>query len=125
MNMKNVFLLVAVLLSSGVSHASFFSDEVDVQEAANALAHCSDAASGLVAAPGSYIGGIIGKHTKISDRVDRKVVVFNGVQGGYVMGPGPKVVEFLNVIATVTQPPPYVMDAPASVEWKCESGTLN
>jgi hypothetical protein len=118
--MKRIALVAAMVLGSSMAHASLFDNQVDVQEASNALIHCAEQAKQLAPNEQAYLGDVVGQHTKISDRVDSKSYAFNSLVGGAAFGPPAQAVATLIVTATVTQPPMGRMDAPASISWSCQ-----
>jgi hypothetical protein len=119
-NMKPLALFIATIIGGTLAHAGTFDDHVDAQEAANALIHCSDQAKGLLPSEDAYVGDVVGRHEKVSERVDTKTIVFKGLVGGLFGGPAAQPVAILTVIETVTQPPLSRMDASASSVYSCQ-----
>jgi len=115
--MNKFVLVLAIALGSSMAHAGLFDDQVDAQEASNALVHCAEEAKQLLTHDLAYLGGIEGKYIEVSDRVTTKTVVFQSLTGGYFSGPAAQVVAKLTVTATVTQS--RVPAAPAAIVYSC------
>jgi hypothetical protein len=101
--MKKFALVLAVALGGSLAHASPFDDQVDAQEAANALVRCAEQAKSLLPTAYAHLGEVVGQHTKVSKDVDVKVIRFQGLVGGFFGGPPEQPVATLLVTETITQ----------------------
>ena len=101
--MKKIALVLAVALAGSLAHASIFDDQVDAQEAANALVRCAEQSKQLLPGEHAYLGEVVGQHTKVSKDVDFKVIRFQGLVGGFFGGPAAQPVATLIVTDTITQ----------------------
>ena len=101
--MKSIALVFAVALTGSLAHASIFVDQVDAQEAANAVVRCAEQAKQLLSVENAYLGKVVGQHTKVSKDVDVKVIRFQSLVGGFFGGPAAQPVATLIVTDTITQ----------------------
>ena len=115
-------LIAAVVLSSVMpiyAHASFFDDDMDATESAQAVVKCAEEAKGLFLGNYfEYLATATGKHEKVSAKVDTKRYTFQVISGGG-FGPPPTQGNTLFVDVKVTQLPDEIIDGHATIEWSC------
>jgi hypothetical protein len=116
----NTKILVTLLLtlSSAASFANIFTDETDLSEASNVIAHCGTEAKSLVTGDngGNWIELEKTRHEKLDSKSDRKTYILQSYRTAG-LGVSEKA-KRLTIILTATQTVGR-LDAPATTEYKC------